>query len=219
LINFPLSKKLIISCSSNESKKKLNEIRNEIDSSIHKLSHSFYTHETSQESNFIEEFTLLVYSDFYDDFTSLTSLNNQLDSLLKQDKNSLISSIQSATKEQEVLHILKEVLNQVGFDWNKYTKQGLPNAPQGQNSEVNNNSQNTGEREENDNPSAKEPAQNKIKKLLLPIIGVISVIGTLLFLAWNKLFSSIPNPEPKSDLTSKKKTLNLKQIFPQAPMN
>ena len=113
------------------------------------------------------------------------------------------------------MHILKTVLDEVGFDWSQYTKQVLPNAPQGQNSEVNNNSQNTGERGGN-NPRAKEPTQNKIKKLLLPIIGVISVIGTLLFLAWNKLFTSEPTPQPKSDSTSKKKTLDLKQIFPQA---
>ena len=110
------------------------------------------------------------------------------------------------------MHILKTVLNQVGFDWSQYTKQGLPNAPRGQNREVNNPEQ----RGENDNSSAKEPPKNKIKKLLLPIIGVISVIGTLLFLAWNKLFNSEPIPEPKSDSTSKKKTLDLKQIFPQA---
>ena len=135
-----------------------------------------------------------------------------LDSLLKKDRNSLITSIQSATQDQEVLHILKTVLNQVGFDWSQYTKQGLPNAPRGQNREVNNPEQ----RGENDNSSAKEPPKNKIKKLLLPIIGVISVIGTLLFLAWNKLFNSEPIPEPKSDSTSKKKTLDLKQIFPQA---
>ena len=134
-----------------------------------------------------------------------------LDSLLKKDRNSLITSIQSATQDQEVLHILKTVLDEVGFDWKKYTKPVLPNAPQGQNREVNNPEQ----RGEN-NPRAKEPLKNKIKKLLLPIIGVISVIGTLLFLAWNKLFTSEPTPQPKSDSTSKKKTLDLKQIFPQA---
>lgn len=171
-------------------------------------------HEHTDRSQFLFSF-----GGIYTDINNQTKRNDLyylLDSLLKKDRNSLITSIQSATKQQEVLHILKTVLNEVGFDWNKYTKLGLPNAPQGQNDQVNNNSQKTGEREENDNPSAKEPTQNKIKKLLLPIIGVISVIGTLLFLAWNKLFNSEPIPQPKSDSTSKKKTLDLKQIFPQA---
>ena len=164
----------------------------------------------SDMNNFVRSF-----KSFYQiDRLNLDELNKfdvLLQALLKKDRNSLITSIQSATQDQEVLHILKTVLDEVGFDWKKYTKPVLPNAPQGQNREVNNPEQ----RGEN-NPRAKEPLKNKIKKLLLPIIGVISVIGTLLFLAWNKLFNSEPIPEPKSDSTSKKKTLDLKQIFPQA---
>lgn len=83
--------------------------------------------------------------------------------------------------------------------------------------------------EEVDNSSQKPRKENKplieskIRQFFLPVIGAVSIIGTLIFLVWNKLFGK--QPTQANATTSLKdtkpaiKAINLKQILQNLPQN
>ncbi len=141
---------------------------------------------------------------------------NFIDNLLKKNKTQqeLISLLDSPKAQNDIfLRTLKEAKDIVNPPPVKLNT-GL-SAPL-QNQGLNNSSQKLEERMGENKPLA----ENKLKKLLLPVTGAASIIGTLIFLIWNKLFDKQPTSlSSTNDLKDTNPPINLKQILQNLPQN